>query len=576
MLLQIGKGLRALAIVGAVLAPGLAAAQQSPPPLPLPLPPALGGAGVRNPNTSTLTLGGALDTTQGSLSVATYPATGAGTTLHFDLVYGQSNAGAGGSCGGTCFPPGELLAGPQFPGTSVTSNTGSIIAELASLPHSGIAALQNGSGQPFLAAYVPMGFALDQYLTDLSLPVPMKMWDTVWYGGQPITSFVRGTQSYTDAIAAAQAFATLPLPSYPVRTIDAVWFIQGESGPTSGYQAALEGLAGQMVPDLQATTGQATPPKFIIFQTNDSSGAVPGTPNPVRLAQLAASQDASGIVLAGPEYYSPLNTTDNIHMVDIGREMQGEIAALVWKRLFVDGLPWNPLEPAAISIASNVIEVDFALPPGGGNLAWDTSWVNPAGVSNGGFVYTDNSSPPSISSVTLGGSGCRTGYTNACVLITLSAAPTATPGNRQVLYATGQSNTPGWSASRGLLISPAMNGGSPVQSYFYRLSQPSFSITSGTYNTSTGAITLTLNNTGAGVTPFQAGQQIALSGLAGTGGFASLNGTYYLTSVSGSYGTTLGLTAQTGLGATTITGGTTAQTVPQYINNYAVAFQEIF
>jgi hypothetical protein len=74
------------------------------------------------------------------------------------------------------------------------------------------------------------------------------------------------------------------------------------------------------------------------------------------------------------------------------------------------------------------------------------------------------------------------------------------------------------------------------------------SITSGTYNSGTGIVTLTM---GATVT-FGPGGNITISGLTGTGAFAQLNGVFPVVSASG---TTVTYNAGAGLGASTITNG---------------------
>jgi len=73
-------------------------------------------------------------------------------------------------------------------------------------------------------------------------------------------------------------------------------------------------------------------------------------------------------------------------------------------------------------------------------------------------------------------------------------------------------------------------------------------ISSGTYVSGTGLVTLTMS---APVT-FNAGDAIIVSGLTGTGAFASLNGTFTALSATG---TTVTYNAGSGFGAATITGG---------------------
>lgn len=73
-------------------------------------------------------------------------------------------------------------------------------------------------------------------------------------------------------------------------------------------------------------------------------------------------------------------------------------------------------------------------------------------------------------------------------------------------------------------------------------------ITSGTYNTTTGVIVLTMD----GDVAFGVGDTAVLSSLTGTGGYATLNGAWEITAVAGP---TVTLAGPTGAGASTITGG---------------------
>lgn len=78
-------------------------------------------------------------------------------------------------------------------------------------------------------------------------------------------------------------------------------------------------------------------------------------------------------------------------------------------------------------------------------------------------------------------------------------------------------------------------------------------ITSGTYNSSTGVVTLTMSAPvifGPGIAGVQ------LTALSGTGNFASLAGVYATATLAGTGGTTVVMQAPTGFGAATITGGT--------------------
>ena len=88
----------------------------------------------------------------------------------------------------------------------------------------------------------------------------------------------------------------------------------------------------------------------------------------------------------------------------------------------------------------------------------------------------------------------------------------------------------------------------------------SATLTSGTYTSATGILSLTFSVAPFGTAP-AVGSVYLPSGLTGTGSVASLDFDWPLVSSSGS-GTTLNLQAPTGLGTITITGGTLAQANP--------------
>lgn len=89
----------------------------------------------------------------------------------------------------------------------------------------------------------------------------------------------------------------------------------------------------------------------------------------------------------------------------------------------------------------------------------------------------------------------------------------------------------------------------------YAVTENNLTVSSGTYDTTTGNVVLTLSVETAGIT----GDQIIASKFTGTGAFATIGptagATYTTTSISGG-GLTIAFTAASGLGATTITGGT--------------------
>lgn len=98
-----------------------------------------------------------------------------------------------------------------------------------------------------------------------------------------------------------------------------------------------------------------------------------------------------------------------------------------------------------------------------------------------------------------------------------------------------------------LAVTPALGAGN-ITGGDLHWATSALSIISGTYDTGTGATVLTLD----AITSYPVGTLINISGLTGTGAFASINGTWAVTARTN---TTVTLAVTSGFGAATITGG---------------------
>jgi Carbohydrate esterase, sialic acid-specific acetylesterase len=371
------------------------------------------------------------------------------------LVYGQSNAGAGGSI------PATYLSA-DFPNDCVTLRNPyeqmfSVAVDQAAVGQMSSLRSPSYGGKSPLTIAVPTAFALEQFQRDARQTSPQRWWFTVSAGGQPISAFQPGTIAYTNMLLAARSIATTASPLNPsLVPVKAIIWIQGESA-TPGYAAALTDLVTNLVHDVQSQTGQPVAPLFMILQVNNSSKYANFTQ--VVLDELTVARTVPGALIAGPMYYTPLQDEhiSNIHGTQQGRMMAGEILAVCYQKQVVEQIKWNPLQPSAVSLTGAVITIEFDLPPGSGNLTWDTKWV--MGCTNFGFVYRDDSGSATIRAVSLGANGTS-------VVITLSAVPTGP--NKAVLYAMGQPADLSdlWPAARGQLISPTKQ-----ESYFFRRDQ---------------------------------------------------------------------------------------------------------
>ena len=189
----------------------------------------------------------------------------------------------------------------------------------------------------------------------------------------------------------------------------------------------------------------------------------------------------------------------------------------------------------------------------------------------GGVGISENTSPPSSTyqGGPLGGNIIRATNFTAATAGTLTGfsvfdqnyAAITTPQSPVPLIATGMSvhfYRLGTNARIAVAIDPALvnlEGNVITQHVSWDLVNQllipyvgTLTISSGTYNNTTGVVTLTMST---GVT-FSAGDAIVVSSLTGTGGYASLNGTF--TSLTAS-GTTVTYNAGAGIGTSAITGG---------------------
>jgi hypothetical protein len=358
------------------------------------------------------------------------------------LVYGQSNAGPGGEVAATFNSATHPKRAVGFErGGSFWGGT-PIIAELVS----GTARLQSSSQRPLLMM-VPAAATLEQFIRGAGSP-RRWFWHTVANGGQQISQFLKGTQTYANLMTAANRFAVAARNSGTTPVVRAIVWVQGES-PSRDYGVSLVDLISTLLPDIMAQTGQMIAARFLVFQINNSI-AEPWL-NQVALDQFSLTRDSDNCALVGPMYYTPLelftvSPPTGIHGTEIGRMMAGEMLALCCKALFHDLVDWTPLVPLGLSRSGNTITIQFSKPTYGNGLAWDTAWVGPSAKC--GFFYGDEQSSAEIASVALDSANYR-------VSLTLTRPPTGTkPLVSYAMGPGGQAILAPWPGNRGQLISP--------------------------------------------------------------------------------------------------------------------------
>ncbi|AKU99528.1 Endo-1,4-beta-xylanase Z precursor [Labilithrix luteola] len=289
-------------------------------------------------------------------------------------------------------------------------------------------------------------------------------------GGIAYSGLKKGTSAYATGMAqvtAGKALTTDAGKSYVVR---AVTNVHGESDHVAlnaNYAADLAQWQADYEADVKALTGQSEP--IPMFQTQMSSWTKLGTPlsttSAIPLAQLAAHVASGGkIVLVGPKYHLPY-APDGVHLTNVGYRHMGEDYAKAYRRVVMEGKPWEPIRPRTITRKGAVITVTFHVPSP--PLALDTTRVTDPG--NYGFEYVDDSDvTPGIDEIVVSSADT--------VTITLFSAPTG--ANARLRYAyRGIPGAPGGpkTGPRGNLRdsdSTASRNGDPLYNWCVHFDEP--------------------------------------------------------------------------------------------------------
>jgi hypothetical protein len=240
--------------------------------------------------------------------------------------------------------------------------------------------------------------------------------------GTPYSGLKSGTDPYIGGLtnlAATKNFLQTQSTPY---LINAFTVVHGEADANVTnvtYKSYLEEWQNNLETDSKAVTGQTgTIPMFICQLSSTFNSYAQAK---VNIGQLEASEaNPNKIYLVTPKYI--FDYSDALHMTNYSYRRLGQYYGKVMKKVLLDGVAWKPLSPSTVSIAANVITVNFHVPVA--PLQFDSTKVK--FKNNWGFEYFDATNSASISSVTLGSNGTS-------VLITLSNVPTG--ANKKIAYA---------------------------------------------------------------------------------------------------------------------------------------------
>ncbi|MCS7092643.1 MAG: DUF2341 domain-containing protein [Patescibacteria group bacterium] len=202
--------------------------------------------------------------------------------------------------------------------------------------------------------------------------------------------------------------------------VPAVALIHGPANFADGlaYQSMLNEWQSDYNTDIKQITGQTGNIPMFIDQSSNFTAYNYSSSDLVQAQYLAAKQNPN-IYMIGPRYHFTY-ASDNIHIPNTGYRWLGEYYGKAISRV-LNGQTITALTPAEVVRRNNVITTRFNVPHP--PLVFDTTNVLPR--ANYGFEYTDNGTPPSISSIQLLG--------NDSVRITLSSTPTGS--NQRLRYA---------------------------------------------------------------------------------------------------------------------------------------------
>jgi hypothetical protein len=233
-----------------------------------------------------------------------------------------------------------------------------------------------------------------------------------------------GTAGYADSILAVSNAVKI-IPDYASSVIvGGILCVHGEADiESTNYAANIRQWQSDYQSDVQAQTGQSA--GVPIFHTQPSAWTSVNNANfayaasPFQILQEYKANPTKTI-LVGPKYMFTY-AADGVHLTNSAYRWCGEYYAKAWYQVVVQGGSWSPLYPT--NIVRSGANIDLTFSGAVGDLVLDTSAVSDPGSY--GFEYFDDTSPPSIASVTVTGANT--------VRVTLSGTPTGS--GKRIRYA---------------------------------------------------------------------------------------------------------------------------------------------
>lgn len=219
---------------------------------------------------------------------------------------------------------------------------------------------------------------------------------TAGHGGYSIDQLKKGTawyQKVIDHVTAAKTLATTAAKSYAVH---AFTWIQGETDTDQNtktqpaYRDLLSQLQCDVEADVMAISGQDRPVPCVTYQV---TYGVVKTPN-MALAQLELAQTNNRFFLATPCYHLPF-ASDKTHLTAAGYKWLGHYFGRAYKRLVIDGVKPQFINPVSAVCRGTVLSIRFKVPVA--PLVLDAATL--AATADHGFKVQDDTGALTLSSI---------------------------------------------------------------------------------------------------------------------------------------------------------------------------------
>lgn len=253
---------------------------------------------------------------------------------------------------------------------------------------------------------------------------------SVGVGGLGITDLKKGTQAYANFLTAMNDTKAAALGRAWRSYLPALDIRHGETDAASTtYAADMIALRNDVNADVKPIFGQKADILFIMAQSSSFANSSNGNAAKAMLDLHVTQPD--GFVLSHPSYMLDFDINvigdsgdnDEVHLSTLGYLLDGEYRYKARRATLFGRGRWEPLRPLSVVRSGANIDITFLVPVQ--PLVLDTTTISERSGTMKGFQYTDDGTPPAISSVTV--------TSPTTVRVVLASTPSG--ANKKIRYA---------------------------------------------------------------------------------------------------------------------------------------------